>query len=178
MEPYVGEIRLFAGEYAPEDWLLCQGQLLAIREYQVLYALLGTIYGGDGSSTFGIPNLSARLPVGRSNSAPPTMANTYKLGSPGGVFGVTLAAANLPTHTHTLSASKAAATTTTPGPSVVFATAPASFTYYAVDTTRVNAAAEMVASSGSTSPSAHVNMMPTLGLSYIIATKGIYPTPA
>lgn len=178
MDPYAGEIRLFAGNYAPEGWLLCRGQLISIQEYEVLFTVLGTIYGGDGRSTFGIPNLSARVPVGRSDTVPPTMVNTYKMGSPGGQFSVALSDKNLPVHTHTLLASKNPATTTTPGPTVVFATATGGFTDYAVDTTRVNTATQMVETSGSASPTPHVNVMPTMGINYIIATSGIFPSPA
>jgi microcystin-dependent protein len=178
MEPYAGEIRLFAGNYTPEGWLFCRGQLISIQEFEVLYMLLGTTYGGDGKSTFGIPNLSVRLPVGRADKAPPNMIKSYNLGSPGGEFSVTLTKENLPTHTHTLYASKSAATSTTPGPRFVFATATGGFTYYAVDTTRVNMAPEMVSSSGSASPQPHDNIMPTMGINYIIATNGTYPSPA
>lgn len=76
-EAYIGEMRLFAGNYAPEGWALCLGQALAIKDYEDLFALIGTAYGGDGRSTFCLPNLAARLPVGRSDSVPPGMSHTY-----------------------------------------------------------------------------------------------------
>lgn len=177
MDPYAGEIRLFAGNFAPVGWLFCQGQLLPIQQYEVLYTLLGTTYGGDGKTTFGIPNLSVRVPVGRSDTAPPNMANNYKLGNPGGQFSVALSDKNLPVHTHPFRASTDPATTTTPGPTVVFATATGGFTDYAIDTTRVSMAPEMVSSSGSASPKPHDNVMPTMGINYIIATNGIFPSP-
>ncbi|MBB6253714.1 phage tail protein [Nitrospirillum iridis] len=176
MEPYVGEIRVFAGTFAPVNWLLCQGQTVSINQYQMLYSLLGTLYGGDGRTTFGIPNLSARVPVGRSNSVPPGLTQTYVMGAAGGQVQVTLTQANLPSHTHTLYASTNPATTTVPNPTVGFATASTGFNYYSTDTsTTATPAKEMISTSGYPSPQAHMNVMPSMGLIYIIATNGIYP---
>ncbi|WP_042699104.1 phage tail protein [Azospirillum sp. B506] len=176
MEPYVGEIRLLAGTFAPVNWLLCQGQTVAIAQYQMLYSLLGTVYGGDGRTTFGIPNLSARVPVGRSNSVPTGLTQSYVMGAAGGQVQVTLKGANLPTHTHTLYASTDPATTTTPSPVVGFAAATGGFNYYSTDSTTTAAPAnEMISTWGYPGPEAHNNIMPSMGITYIISTIGIYP---
>lgn len=175
MEPFVGEIRIFAGTFAPKDWVMCQGQTLSITAYPALYALLGNFYGGDGKTTFAVPNLQARVPVGRSNTPPPGMTNTYVLGAAGGQFMVTLAPANLPAHTHTLYASTDTATTITPGPTVGFATATHGFTYYSTTTTMVNLAPSAISTDGYPSPNPHTNLMPSRGMVYIIATGGIFP---
>src|SRR6201990_2003002 len=95
-QPYVGEIRMFAGNFAPAGWMFCEGQLLPISENDTLFNLIGTTYGGDGQSTFGLPDLRGRLPV--------HMGGGYALAEAGGVEDVTLTAAQLPAHTHALTA--------------------------------------------------------------------------
>lgn len=97
MDPFVGEIRMFCGTFAPEGWLLCQGQTVPITTYQALYAILGTHFGGNGSTTFGIPNLQARMPIGVGVSP---AGHIYQLGQQGGSELISLGLPNLPTHTH------------------------------------------------------------------------------
>lgn len=177
MDPYVGEIRLFAGPYVPENWVACNGQLLPVSGNEALYSLLGTTYGGDGNRTFGVPNLQVRLAVGQSPTPPPGMANAYPLAATGGAYEVTLTQANMPSHTHALNATTAAATTVTPGDSVLLAQAPAGFTNY-VDggsPTTVSMEDSAVTDAGGSQP--HDNMMPTMTLNYIMcAVGGIYPS--
>src|ERR1017187_2234882 len=91
-QPYVGEIRMFAGNFAPAGWMFCQGQLLPISEFETLFNLIGTTYGGDGQSTFALPDLRGRLPI--------HMGNGFSLGQTGGVEGVTLTTAQTPSHGH------------------------------------------------------------------------------
>jgi len=176
MDPYVGEIRLFAGPYVPDGWVACAGQTLPISGNQELFTVIGTLYGGDGVNNFALPNLQVTLPVGQSPNPPPNMSNRYPVGSQGGAFSVTLTQPNLPPHTHALAATASPATTVTPGPSVVFAQGPAGFTEYADGGTPTVVALQnsTVSTAGANQP--HDNMMPTLVINYIMCTTGIFPT--
>src|SRR5881394_3429311 len=99
-QPYVGEIRMFAGNFAPAGWMFCDGQLLPISENETLFQLLGTTYGGDGQSTFALPDLRGRIPLHQGTST--ASGTTYQLAESGGVEEVTLTAQQIPIHTHTL----------------------------------------------------------------------------
>lgn len=168
--PYVGEIRMFAGTYAPVSWMFCDGQHLQISQYEALYTAIGTTYGGDGQSTFALPDLRSRIPLGRSNS--------HVVGETGGVEQVTLTVAQIPSHSHALLASAAPATTGSPAGKVV-ATAPLTKHYVDAD-----------ADGGADSPSAlraldaaggsqpHENRQPSLCVSFIICVNGLFPTPS
>ena len=169
-EAYTGEIRLFGGSYAPQGWLACNGQLVNLNEYQVLYSLIGTTYGGDGQQTFGLPDLRGRLPVGQGQGQGLTNRTA---GQFGGTPTVTLLTSNLPAHTHTLQASTVTATTATPGPGVVLAAVPDGTMYTPPSTPVSSYGALSVSTSGDSSP--HNNVMPTLAMSYIICANGIYP---
>lgn len=165
-EAYIGEIRIFAGSFAPQGWALCQGQMLSIAEYDVLYALIGTTYGGDGQTTFALPNLSSRIPIHQGLG--------YVPGESVGVEEVVLTQAHLPTHTHQLNASSQAAVSTSPaGASWAATTTP----QFSTDT-----AAPLVAMSpnglssvGGNQP--HDNMPPYLAVNFIISLYGVYPSP-
>src|SRR5205807_2066917 len=106
---FLGEIRLFSFNYAPQGWALCNGQLLAINQNQALFSLLGTTYGGNGQTTFALPNLQSRLPVHQGQGAG---LSSYSLGQAGGVQSVTIDQSTTPTHMHTFNASTSAANTT------------------------------------------------------------------
>ncbi|MGQ2980998.1 MAG: phage tail protein [Polaromonas sp.] len=160
--PYVGEIRLFAGNYAPLGWQFCNGQLLSIADYDVLFTLIGTTYGGDGQQTFAVPDLRGRVPMHQGQG--------YTLGQMGGTETVTLLSAQLPAHTHTLRASTLAATGSTPGSAMLAATSIASYDTGAATTPM---AASGVGVSGGSQP--HDNMAPTLAVNYIISLFGIFP---
>src|SRR5262245_52864699 len=112
-EPLLGEIRIFPFETAPRGWLPCNGQLVSIRQNQALYSLIGTTYGGDGTDTFGLPDLQGRLPVG--------LGNGVTLGQHGGEFAHTLVPAEMPSHTHQILASTAPASKNQPAPSSALA---------------------------------------------------------
>lgn len=177
MDPYTGEIRLFAGAYAPAGWHYCDGSLQSINTYQVLYSLLGTTYGGDGISTFGLPDLRGRLAVHAGQG--PGFSN-YVRGQMTGQENITLLLANLPAHTHTLNAAATPVDTPTPAGSVLADTTSVSLKSYDTpgDTpapTRQTLNAGAVLAVGNSLP--HDNQMPCLGLSYIICLNGIYPTP-
>jgi microcystin-dependent protein len=172
-EGYVGEIRLFAGNYAPEGWLQCNGQVLNINGNEALYTLIGTTYGGDGRTTFQLPNLQGLLALGRGQG---TGLTNYPLGATVGAYAVTLAAANLPAHTHPVATAVEAqqvapgnlAYAPVTGWTPYVATNAAGFAVQTMDPT-------IVSPIGSNNP--HENRMPSLVLNYIICTMGIFPTP-
>ncbi len=168
-EPFVGEIRMFAGNFAPRGWALCEGQLLAISQNDALFSLFGTVYGGDGRTTFGLPDMRGRVPVHAGNG--PGLSDR-RLGARGGQETVTLQADEVHGHGHALSASSAAASAAA-GPSGVLATTRDAS--YGVPGGTVMAAAA-VTPSGSASPSAHNNLAPSLAIHYIVALFGIYPS--
>lgn len=175
MQPYAGEIRLFAGTRAPAGWLICRGQLEPVSFYPELFAVIGKKYGGDGVNTFGLPDLSVRVPVGRSGETPPGLSKTYPQGAAGGLLDVVLDEAHMPSHTHTWFASKAVATTGTPSPDVTFATVAAGSTLYsrnAAPVTQATAGEMNIASPGGAS---HPNVMPSVALNYIICVDGLPP---
>lgn len=176
--PYLGEMRLFAGNFAPRGWAFCNGQSLDISQNDALFALLGTIYGGDGQSTFNLPNLGSRVPL---NQGTGPGLSTYTIGQAGGVERVTLATTQMPAHSHVLNATTATGTATTPGPGVMLATpveAGVKTSLYVVPGTSALVQAPMAPQSisvtGGNQP--HENMMPFQAINYIIALEGIFPS--
>src|SRR6059036_1713107 len=112
-QPYVGEIRMFGGNFAPAGWMFCEGQLLPISENQTLFQLIGTTYGGDGQSTFALPDLQGRLPIHQGNG--------FILAETGGAEEITLAVTQIPAHTHPLTATSAVGSAASPSGSVLAA---------------------------------------------------------
>ncbi|MFG1423033.1 phage tail protein [Roseixanthobacter liquoris] len=175
-EYYIGEIRMFAGNTPPSGWALCNGATLPIPGNEVLYALLGVVYGGDGRTNFNLPNLNGRVPLGTGHA--PALS-TYQLGQAVGTESVALTTAQLPTHTHPLQASTGPGTSRTPGPNLTFATIPSPFVAYTNPpaggtTTDDDFAAVAISDTGGGAP--HSNLMPVLGINYIIALRGIFPS--
>ena len=175
--PYIGEIRMFGfgTRGAPNGWQACDGSLLPISQYDVLFALIGTTYGGDGQTTFAVPDLRGRLPIHQGQG--PGLSN-YVIGQCAGTETVTVLPTQMPAHTHTAIATTAAATTGTPGTGVIPG-AVANQTMYVTDTsggTPFSQAANAVTLAGGSQP--HENCMPTLTVQYCIATQGIFPSPA
>lgn len=170
--PFTGEIRMFGFGRTPQGWQTCDGSLLAISEYEVLFTLLGTTYGGDGQTTFAVPDLRGRLPLHQGQG--PGLTN-HVIGEIAGTETVTLIPQQMPAHTHTLMATTSAATAVTPGTSLLPGTVSGD-TFY-VNTITGNTAApmspQMLGVSGGSQP--HENLMPTLTVQYCIATDGIYP---
>lgn len=178
---YISEIRAFAGTFVPAGWLACNGQLVSIQEYEPLYVLVGTTYGGDGVNTFGLPNLSGRQAIGQGQSTAPGSTN-HPLGSQGGAETVTLTTAQLPAHSHS-----AVVSTVTEPASI---NAPAYNTYMgAVNSSGGDGvgyvpagntvipkvmSAKTISATGASQP--HENMMPSLAVTYIICYQGIFPT--
>jgi microcystin-dependent protein len=172
-EPYIGEIRMFGGSFAPAGWHFCDGATLPISENDALFNLIGTTYGGDGESTFNLPNLGARIPVCAGTNTATGTAFSY--GEMGGVESVTLTAQQMPTHSHTLSGSVDPGTSNSPQNNV-----PASLSTAAGQTpygsepppSSLNPAS--IAIAGGSQP--HDNTQPFLVVSFIIALYGIYPS--
>jgi microcystin-dependent protein len=173
-DPFLGEIRLFAGAYAPYGWLPCDGRLLEISDHMELYLIIGTTYGGNGTTTFQLPNLMGRLPIGQGKG--PGLTD-HPLGEKTGTKTVTLGIAEVPAHGHPFNVTNRAATTVSPGPSVGFANPPADMSFY-IDTAQptkgtLDFSPHAVSVFGSGNP--HVNTMPTMTLSYIICVSGEFP---
>ena len=171
-QPYVGEIRMFAGTFNPVGWEFCSGQLLPISENEVLFQLIGTTYGGDGESTFALPNLQSRIPLHFGTGASGT---AYQIAETGGAESVTLTVNQIPAHTHPLMASTAAGGQTNPANLVLGALSPVSI--YVPNATPPNLAmnASSVTPVGGSQP--HENMQPFLCINYIISLFGLYPNP-
>ena len=163
-QPYVGEIRLFAGNFAPLNWAFCDGQLMSIAENIVLFELIGTTYGGDGQSTFQLPDLRGRVPVHQGSG--------HVQGESGGQEAVTLTAAQMPAHGHAMYASTAAASATQ-GPSGVLASS-AAMRLYGSGAPNMAMDPNALAQAGASQP--HENMPPFVALNYIISLFGVFPS--
>jgi microcystin-dependent protein len=167
-EPFIAEVKLFAGNFAPRGWAFCNGQILSIAQNTALFSLLGTTYGGNGTTTFALPDLRSRSPISAGQG--PGLPN-YQLGQTGGVAAVTLLAGQLPAHNHSLAAA-GAATTGTPSSGVALATT-ATAKVYRGPTNLTTMALPLTSTGGN---QAHENRQPYLGLNFIIALQGIYPS--
>lgn len=174
-DPYYGEIRIFAGNYAPENWAICDGRLLQISEYSPLFALIGTTYGGDGVRTFAIPDLRGRLPIHMGQySAQNDTPVTYTIGSAAGTETVTVTTAQMPAHTHV--ANGQSANGTQPGPAGGVWAAPGGKFQYLDNLTGATMKTmdpDLIANAGGSQP--HNNVMPYLAMNYIIALQGYWP---
>lgn len=168
-DPFIGEIRAFPFTFAPRGWALCNGQLLPLSQNTALFALLGTTYGGDGRSTFGLPNLQGSVAMG-AGQGPGT--SLHHLGETGGAESVALLASEVPTHTHTVQVSSQEATSRTPSTGAALATPPEGSLYGAAGSAETMAP-EALANTGGFA--AHDNMQPYLVMHYCIALQGIFP---
>jgi microcystin-dependent protein len=167
-QPYVGEIRMFAGNFAPAGWMFCEGQLLPISENETLFQLIGTTYGGDGESTFALPDLRGRVPIHQGNG--------FVLAQTGGAEELTLTVNQVPAHSHPMLATTNAASATGPGGSMTLARAPtATITPYGSDNPSSNMSPQMIGSVGGSQP--HTNFQPYLCVDFIISLFGIFPSP-
>lgn len=171
MEPFVGEIRLFALNFAPKGWALCNGQILSIQSNAALYSILGVTYGGDGRTTFGLPNLQGRVPVHVGTSD--EFGYTVNWGESAGEGSHTLTMQEMPAHTHTVSASSQKATESSPSGNVwaarenSYATADASLPDYSLHSAALSV-------NGGSQP--HENRQPYVVLNFCIALTGIFPS--
>jgi microcystin-dependent protein len=163
-QPYVGEIRMFGGNFAPAGWMFCEGQLVPINQNDVLFQLIGTIYGGDGENTFGLPDLRGRLPL--------HMTNGFPLGGTGGVETVTLNTQQIPQHSHPLLGVSDSANSLEPT-SAMLATTQAQL-YYNLADNSVAMSANAIGPTGGSQP--HDNRQPFLCVSFIISLYGLFPS--
>ena len=170
--PFVGEIRMFGFGRAPRGWAACDGQLLPISQYDTLFSLLGTTYGGDGQTTFALPDLRGRVPLHQGTG--PGLS-THPIGQAGGAETETLTASQIPQHTHTAFATSAAATA--PALDGLVPATVAGDTMYATDITGLPPFAANVQSIASNAGGqAHNNLMPTLTVQFCMALFGLYPS--
>lgn len=173
-EPFIGEIRMFAGNFAPRGWAFCNGQLLPISQHSALFSILGTTYGGDGQTTFALPDLRGRAPMHWGDGPGLTLR---RLGESGGSEKVTLTTSEMPAHNHQLSASSAHGDTPAPegalnATAVDIAQQP--LNVYHGGTPNATMAPQAIRSAGGGQP--HNNMQPFLCVSFIIALEGLYPS--
>ena len=168
-EAFIGEIRMFAGNFAPQGWALCDGQLLQVNQNDALFSLLGTTYGGDGRTTFGLPDLRGRVPIHYGQG--PGLSNR-PIGQKSGTETDTLSANEVAKHRHSLSDSSDQATDSSPAGNV---TATTSGNLYGTDVS-IAMAADAVGPSGNDSPQSHSNLMPTQCVTFIISLFGVYPS--
>ncbi len=165
-QPYVGQLLLVGFNFAPEGWLTCNGATLAISEYSTLYNLIGTTYGGNGQTTFNVPDLQGRIPIHQGSNG----VSTYVIGQEGGVENVTITLNQFPTHTHTLQGSSAAGSSSIPTNNVLGSVS--AYTTEPPITALNNATIGF--SGGGNQP--HSNLQPFLVLNWIISLFGVYPS--
>jgi microcystin-dependent protein len=163
-QPYIGEIRMFGGNFAPAGWMFCAGQLIPISENDTLFNLIGTTYGGDGQSTFALPDLRGRIPI--------HMGGGFTIGEPGGVEEVTLNVNQMPTHSHLLMASNDPANSPNPGNSLL-ARSP-QINMFFNSSPSIPMSNQFLGVAGGSLP--HNNMQPYLCVDFIISMFGIYPS--
>ena len=173
LDPYIGEIQFFGGNFAPRGWAFCDGQLLPIAQYQALFSILGTTYGGDGRTTFALPDMRGRLPIHKGNGPGLTPRN---LGEIGGSETNTLAVNQMPAHSHTLNANSGSARTSAPTNNTLARTRSDLRSYDSVSASKPADAQLASSSVGNTGSSAPINnMQPSLAINCIIALEGVFP---
>ncbi len=163
-QPYVGEIRLFAGNFAPAGWMFCEGQLLPISENETLFQLIGTTYGGDGQSTFALPDLRGRIPIHQGNG--------FILAETGGAEEITLTVNQIPTHSHEVLASTSNASASNAGGNLLAQTP--SYTPYIASSPNSALGPNAISPVGGSQP--HTNFQPYLCIDFIISLFGIFPS--
>ena len=168
-QPYVGEIRMFGGNFAPAGWMFCEGQLLPISENETLFNLIGTTYGGDGQSTFALPDLRGRLPIHQGTN--PGTGTNFQLAETGGTEEVTLTVNQIPVHSHAVLASLNGGNATQPSGNVTAQNA--SVSIYRAQPPVANMNAQAVSPTGGSQP--HTNFQPYLCIDFIISLFGVFP---
>lgn len=169
-QPFVGEIRMFAGTFAPAGWMFCDGQQLPISENETLFNLIGTTYGGDGEETFALPNLQSRIPLHQGTGAG---GSTYIIGETGGVEEVTLTVPQIPSHGH--AAIGAAVTGDQTSAENALPASSVTITPYLNTPPDASFHPAAIGPTGGSQP--HTNLQPYLCINYIISLFGIYPQP-
>ncbi len=166
-QPYVGEIRMFAGNFAPAGWMFCEGQLLPISENETLFQLIGTTYGGDGQSTFALPDLRGRIPIHQGSG--------FILAETGGAEEITLTTQQIPAHSHPLLGTGNLATTNAPTNNVPAKSTGATVFPYGSDQPQTTLSPQTLSPVGGSQP--HTNFQPYLCIDFIISLFGIFPSP-
>jgi microcystin-dependent protein len=164
-QPYVGEIRMFAGNFAPAGWMFCEGQLLPISENETLFQLIGTTYGGDGESTFALPDLRGRIPIHQGNG--------FILAETGGAEEITLSVSQIPAHSHPLLCSNVVANDPNPNNNLLAESSAVSF--YQSGNPAAAMAPQSISPVGGSQP--HTNFQPYLCVDFIISLFGLFPSP-
>ena len=174
-QPYVGEIRMFGGNFPPVGWMFCEGQSMPISENDVLFTLIGTTYGGDGQETFNLPNLASRVPIHMGTSPSGT---TYQLGEMAGTEQETLTVQQIPSHSHAPLCTSSAATTNSPSGNVLGVPGvPGTISgavVYGTDAPQVALNASSITPAGGSQP--HENCQPFLCINHIISLFGVFPS--
>lgn len=170
-EPFLGEIRIFAGNFAPKDWALCNGQIMPISQNTALFSLLGVNFGGNGTTTFGLPDLRDRMPMHWGQG--PGLSDRV-IGETGGAPTVVLTLAELGTHTHAPNA-EPAGTDNAPTAAIWASSSNRNNTFVTTTTPNTTMAANLIDPAGAAQPAAHPNVQPFLATTYIIALAGIFP---
>jgi microcystin-dependent protein len=165
-DPFLGEVKLMSFNFAPRGWALCNGQLLPINQNQALFSLLGTTYGGNGTTNFALPNFQGRVPI--------HVGNGHTQGESSGEFNHTLSISELPGHTHVATASTSSASTSTPAGNTVLAQSTGAGLYASASSNAVAMNAAALANFGGSQP--HQNLQPYLTLNFSIALQGIFPS--
>lgn len=163
-QPFIGEIRMFGGNFAPVGWSFCNGAILPIDQNDALFNLIGTTYGGDGQTTFALPDLQSRVPI--------HVGPGFALGQSGGTESVTLTVSQIPAHAHVPQASSNSGTQNAPGGGVW--AVPSSGTIYNTTAPSVTMAAGALGSDGGSQP--HDNMVPFLVINFILSLFGVFPS--
>jgi microcystin-dependent protein len=169
--PFVGEIRMFGGNFAPAGWMLCQGQTMAISENDALFNLIGTTYGGDGQNTFALPNLQSRIPIHQGTGP---FGDSYVIGQSGGVEQVTLTSNQIPQHTHQVAASAKGGNQRSPVNAVPAVEGAGVTSLYSDQPPNAASKWPEPVPAGGSQP--HDNMQPYLCVNFIISLFGIYPS--
>ncbi len=172
-EPFIAEIKMFGSNFAPRGYAFCNGQLLSIAQNTALFSLIGTIYGGNGQTTFGLPDFRGRVPVGSQGAGPGLPA--VQQGELGGTVNTTITIVNLPAHTHALLGSSAPGDASSPAGALLAAPGTSGDTQYLASTApNATLAGNSISPTGGNQPIS--NMQPYLGINFIIAVQGIFPS--
>lgn len=171
MDPYIGEVRIFAGTYAPEGWLFCQGQMLSVAQYQALFAVIGDTYGGDGKKTFSLPDLRGRVPIAHGQGKDLSL---YGLGKAGGESKVALSVSQIPEHVHQPKCTTAKATSSSPDNAIWAKGNTATDLFYTGNDANTPMYINAFQVTGGNQ--LHNNLQPYLGINFIIAIEGEFPT--
>jgi microcystin-dependent protein len=178
-QPFVGQVIMFGGNFAPAGWMTCSGQLLPISEYETLFNLIGTTYGGDGQSTFGLPDLQGRVPI---HNGQGSGLSNYVIGQKAGTENVTLTTQQLPQHNHLFQTQTTAGNQSVPASNSIVSSegsnAPGTgnaFAYLPSGNTQVQMANSAIANMNGSQP--HNNIQPVMAVTYCISLFGVYPSP-